>query len=101
MLYLEKKIDLVVCAARTWCGRPSEPFDLRQEIAVDVLDLCGEVFSRRHPALLAKMGELLSVFPLLKKDAEGLFLEKLQRMEDACLSIVVELEKVGIQQKKR
>lgn len=101
MSYLEKKIDMVVDAARTWCGRPSESFELRQEIAVDVLDLCGEVFSRRHPALLAKMGSLLSVFPLLKKDAEGLFLVKLQRMEDACLSIVVGLEKIGVKQTRR
>lgn len=100
MSYIEKKIDLVVSAARTWCGRASEPLDLRQDIAVDVLHLCGLIFTSRHPVLLAKVGKLLSVFPLLKRDAEGPFLAKLLRMEDMCLSIVVDLEKIGVEQTK-
>jgi hypothetical protein len=33
--------------------------------------------------------------PLIKKDAEGLFREKVQEMEDACLAIQVKLQETA------
>jgi len=94
MTYLEKKVDLIVAAARAWCGQEAMPFEVRHEIAVDALELCGRIFSKRDPVLLKKMAELLSIFPLLKKDAEGLFRESLVSMEDVCLSIQVKLQEL-------
>lgn len=92
MSYIEKKIDLLVSAAKECCGTESTEPALRHEIALDILETFGRVFSRRDPALLSKMGLLLSVLPLLKKDAEGLFKQKLVEMEDACLQIQVKLQ---------
>jgi len=95
MSYIEKKIDLLAWAAKEWCGTESTEFDLRHEIALDVLETFGRVFSRRDPALLKKMGLLLSIMPLIKKDAEGLFKQKIQEMEDACLAIQVKLREAS------
>lgn len=91
MRYLEKKIDFLVEQAKLYCGTEATDSDLRQMIANDVLGCMGVLFARRDRALLSKMAGLLSIMPLLKKDAVGLFLGKLQQMEDACLSIQVAL----------
>lgn len=92
MSYIEKKIDLLVESAKAYCGTELTDFDLRHEIALDVLETFGRVFSRRDPALLKKMGALLSIMPLIKKDAEGLFRQKIVEMEDACLAIQIKLQ---------
>lgn len=95
MSYIEAKIDLLVSAAKEYCGTESTEHSLRHEIALDVLETFGRVFSRRDPALLNKMGDLLSIMPLIKKDAEGLFKQKIVEMEDACLSIQIKLREAS------
>jgi hypothetical protein len=91
MTYLEQKIDFLVKSAKTYCGTAVTDHETRQMIAIEILELTGKIFARRDLDLLKKAGSLLSIFPLLKKDAEGLFLERVQAMEDACLSIQVAL----------
>lgn len=91
MSYLENKVDFLVKQAKLHCGTEATDFDLPQMIANDVLGCLGLVFARRDHVLLKKMAELLSIMPLLKKDATGIFLEKIQQMEDACLSIQIAL----------
>lgn len=93
MGYLEEKIEFLVRSARSYCGTAATDFETRQTIAKDILDLTGKLFALRDWALLKKAGLLLSVFPLLKKDAEGVFLQKIKDMEDACLSIQIALNK--------
>lgn len=96
MSYVEAKLDFLVESARRWCGTESIQGDLPQAIAGDILDALGRLLARRDADLLRrKGGDLLSVFPLLKRDAEGMFLEKLAAMEDVLLSIQVELRRVG------
>ncbi len=91
MTYIERKIDMLVAAAKEFCGTESKGFDVRQDIALDILTCCGEIFKKSTPAHLKKLGELLSVFPLIKKDAIGEFKVKLQQMEDALLQIKVKI----------
>ena len=100
MTYIERKIDMLVSAAKEFCGTESKNFDLRQEIALDILACCGQVFQRSTPAHLKKLGELLSVFPLIKKDAIGEFKVKLQQMEDALLQIQVRIRAFDRRKKK-
>lgn len=93
MGYLEEKIDFLVASAKAYCGTEATDPRTRQLIAFDVLALTGLLFTRGDHGLLKKSGALLSVLPLLKKDAEGIFLEKLKQLEDVCLSIQVALKK--------
>lgn len=93
MGYLEEKVDFLVEKAKAYCGTEATDGRTRQMIACDILELTGALFLRQDPGLLRKSGALLSVFPLLKKDAEGLFLERLKQLEDACLSIQVAIKK--------
>jgi len=92
--YLERKIDLLAQAARDYCGTEATDPRTRHEIALDILECCGRIFSKRDVTLLKKGAALLSVFPLIKKDAEGLFKNKIQEMEDTFLSIQVMVSKV-------
>jgi hypothetical protein len=96
MTYLERKIEFFAESAQKWCGtEATDPF-LRQTIAVDILDCISQVLARRDWKIMERAAKLLAVFPLLKKDAEGVFLQKLVQMEDTLLSIQVELRKTGI-----
>lgn len=93
MTYIEEKVDFLVKSAKTYCGTAMTDHETRQMVALDILELTGRLFARRDRELLKKAGSLLSIFPLLKKDAEGEFLERVRAMEDACLSIQVALRK--------
>ena len=100
MTYIERKIDMLVAAAKEYCGTESKDFGIRQEIALDILTCCGRIFQTSEPATLKKLGELLSVFPLIKKDANGQFKYKLQEMEDALLQIQVKIQAFDRRKKK-
>lgn len=97
MSYLSNKANFMIESARRYCGVESEDPKLRHLVAVDVMELAGKLFAMRDPKLLEKGGALLSLFPLLKTDArekgDADFLDRLQRLEDACLSIQVSLQK--------
>lgn len=101
MTYIERKIDMLVAAAKEYCGAEAKDFDVRQKIALDILTCCGEAFLRSTPVTLKKLGELLSVFPLIKKDAVGEFKVKLQQMEDALLQIQVKIRSFDRRKKER
>lgn len=93
--YVESKIDFLVDWARKHCGhKGGEPW-LEHEIARDILDLASGLIHRRYPHLLSHLGPLLSVFPLLKKDADGLFKKRLEGMEGVLLSIQVKIARSG------
>jgi hypothetical protein len=92
MSYVEEKVDFLVAAAKKHCGTESTDQFLRQQIALDVLEMLGYIFHRPDPALLKKIAPLLSVMPLLKKDAEGQFKQSITEMEDAVLQLQLKLQ---------
>jgi hypothetical protein len=90
--YLEARVDLLVSWIRSEIPQEGAPPDLVQEITLEALDLIGRVMDRRDRALLSKTGDILSVWPTLRGYAEGVFLEKLRRMEDVLLTLNAEIE---------
>lgn len=76
MTYIEQKIDFLVESAKAYCGTEATGSEVRQMIPCDVLELTGRLFAQRDWRLLKKAGSLLSIFPLLKRDSEGMFLEQ-------------------------
>lgn len=91
MTYMEKLADLLIESAKEYCGTEATRFELRQLIAKDILRWVGQVARNRDVHLYKKVGEMLAVFPILKKDAEGVFLKKIQETENLWLDIQVKL----------
>ena len=87
--YVEKKIDFLVESAKAYCGTEANDFETRQMISLDILQLIGKLFAQPDHRVMRKTGDLLSVFPLLKKDAEGEYLQRLKIMEDHLLAIQI------------
>lgn len=90
--YLEAKVEFLVSWIKAEIPKEGADGAYVQEITLDALDLIGRVMDRRDRALLSKTGDILSILPILRGYAEGIFLGKLVRMEDVLLTLNAEIE---------
>jgi hypothetical protein len=91
MTYLERKTLALVEHVR---GEIHLDQGEVQEIANDALALVGELSKRQKGVLLNVCGDLLSVFPRIKKHLGGSFRDLFVRYEDELLALQVQADRL-------
>lgn len=87
MSWLETKIRLVTTAGRQILEDPeSDPLE-RQEVVIDLARAAGAILERTDPETLLLVGEILALLPLARKYADGICLEKLDKLQEILLEI--------------
>lgn len=90
---LETTIRAAAAAARRVLENPdADPLE-RQKATIDLTRVAGFLLEQTEPGDLLLVGEILALLPLARKYAEGLFLEKLDRLQDILLEVRLMAEK--------
>ncbi len=87
MGWLAVKVKFVTMEGRRVLEDPSADGLEKQEVMMDLVRAAGAVIERRDRAGLLLVGEILALLPLARKYAEGLFREKLDKLQEILLEI--------------